>query len=139
MYYLALEEVPVVVNVIERICLLAIDLVGVKPNPEVERRDLRSVNPVEVVVVNFVLDDLNSVLELQLAAQTEFVLRCSHNIHIAVFIVVRGSEVASDHRRIDHCLVNQLRVVRPRCEINVALGSHLKEEALPDELPPALR
>ena len=138
MYYLALEEIPFVVNVKERVCLLAIDFVGVKPKPEVDSGDLRSVHPVEVVVVNFVLDDLNSVLELQLTAQTEFVLCRSHNIHIAVFIVVRGSEVASDHRRINHCLVNQLRVVRPRCEINVTLGSHLKGEALPNKLPPAL-
>ena len=89
--------------------------------------------------MNGILDDLNGILELQLAAQTELVLRRSHNIHIAVLVVARGSEVAADHRRIDHRLINQLRVVRPRRKINTALGSHLKEEALSDELPPALR
>ena len=66
--YLALEEIPAVVKVQERVCLLAFDFVRVKPETGVEQGDLRSVNPVEVVVVNFIIDDLNSVLELQLAA-----------------------------------------------------------------------
>ena len=68
MYKLGLEELFLVVLINNRVCLLAFDFVGLKPNPGVEGRDLRSVNPIEVVVVDIFLDDLDRILVLKLAA-----------------------------------------------------------------------
>ena len=97
MHEFGLEELLLVILVNDRICLLAIDFVGVEPRPEVERRDLGSVNPVEVVVVDGFLDDLDRIFKLKLAAQAEPVLSCSNNIHLAILFIVGGIEVATDH------------------------------------------
>ena len=139
LHELGLEELLLVLLVTDCICLLAIDFVGVEPRPEVKRRDLGSVNPVEVVVVDGFLDDLDRIFELKLAAQAEPVLCCSNNIHLAILFVVCGIEVATDHGREDRRLVNQLRVFRPGLKVNTALRRHLKVEALSNELSPALR
>ena len=71
LHELGLEELLLVLLVTDCICLLAIDFVGVEPRPEVKRRDLGSVNPVEVVVVDGFLDDLDRILKLKLTAQAE--------------------------------------------------------------------
>ena len=65
---LGLEELLLVVLISNSVCLLAFDFVGLKPSPGVKGRDLRSVNPVEVVVVDIFLDDLDRILVLKLAA-----------------------------------------------------------------------
>ena len=65
---LGLEELLLVVLISNSVCLLAFDFVGLKPSPRVKGRDLRSVNPVEVVVVDIFLDDLDRILVLKLAA-----------------------------------------------------------------------
>ena len=90
MYKLGLEEFFLVVPVTNRVCLPAFDFIGLKPSPEVKGRDLRSVNPVEVVVVDFFLDDLDRILVLKFAAQSELVLVHSHNVHLAILFIIGG-------------------------------------------------
>ena len=82
---------------------------------------------------------MNRILMLKLAAQAKLALCRSHNIHLAIFFVVFGIEVATDHG-IENCrLVNQLRVFRPGLKDFTLLRCHLEVEALSNELPPALR
>ena len=108
MNYLGFEDRIRVSQVFDCVCRLVLHFISIHPSSQIDSRNLRSVNPAEVEVMNGSLENLDRVLKLQSAAGTVLIVRRSHNIHCVIFVVVRRTEVATDHRRVDFCLVNQL-------------------------------